>query len=132
MRQHVRFRLEDAVVKLYNKGFFTSIGLGRSTKDCPAVNLSEGGVLILSPKKLEVGAKVQVRIEMEKYGEAIESPGEIRWWGQSVKGSGEYYLGIMFTGIQPADVKKIAKMREWFTSPEYKTRTARRLKAPQK
>ena len=38
----------------------------------------------------------------------------------------DYYIGIRFVGLAALEQKKIAKMREWFTSPEYKTRSATR------
>jgi len=37
---------------------------------------------------------------------------------------------LAFVGLKPVEEKKIAKMREWFTSPEYKARSStRRVRA---
>jgi hypothetical protein len=56
----------------------------------------------------------------------IETPGEVRWCFQSARNSDDFYAGIKFKGLAPIEAKKIAKMREWFTSPEYRNRTSAR------
>ena len=50
---------------------------------------------------------------------------------ESARNDREFTVGIRFTGLDPKDPKKIAKMREGFLSPEYRTRTTpcRRLRA---
>jgi len=126
LRKHLRFKLEDASTTMYVKGFLTSVGLGRANKARAAVNLSEGGMLVMTGEPLAVGTKVQVRVELQRHEDAIESAGEVRWCFQSARNAAEYYAGIRFTNLPELEVKKIAKMREWFTSPEYKTRTATR------
>lgn len=126
LRTFMRFRIEDASAEMFVKGFFTSFGLGRVNKGRAAINLSEGGVMLLVSETVPVGTKVTVRIDMEKYEDIIEATGVVRWCEQSARSDKDFYAGIQFTGLGDADLKKIAKMREWFTSPEYKTRTATR------
>ena len=129
LRQHFRFRIEDASADLYLKGFLTSIGLGRVNKARAAINLSEGGTLLLTRERIETGTRVLVRIEMERFEDVIEAEGIVSWCEQSGKNDKDWYAGIEFKGLTPADGKKIANMREWFTSPEYKTRTATRRRS---
>jgi len=129
-RRHLRFKIDEADANLSLKGFLTSLGLGRANKARAAINLSEGGVMLLVRELLPEGAKVMVRIEMEKYSEVIEAPGEVRWCEQSARNEKDYYAGIQFTGLGPADLKKIGQMRDWFTSAEYKTRSATRRRTP--
>jgi hypothetical protein len=133
MRKHLRFHVDGASAKLYVKGFLTTLGLGRVNKARAAVNLSEGGVLLLAGESLAAGTQVQVRVDMEKYDDVIETSGVVRWCFQSARNDREFYVGIMFTGLDPKDQKRIAKMRDWFLSPEYRTRTTtrRRLRAQQ-
>jgi hypothetical protein len=131
LRRHLRFRIDDASAKLYVKGFLTSIGLGRVNKARAAINLSEGGTLLLAYEKVPIGTKVVVRIEMERFEDVIDVEGIVRWCQQSGRSDKDWYAGIEFKGLTSGDAKKIVSMREWFTSPEYKTRTAtrRRTKA---
>jgi PilZ domain-containing protein len=129
LRKYLRFRIDDASAKMYIKGFLTSFGLGKVNKARAAINLSEGGAMLLAHELIPIGTNVTVRIEMEKYEDFIETTGVVRWCEQSAKTDKEYYAGIQFTGLGPAESKKIAQMREWFTSPEYKTRTATRRRA---
>jgi PilZ domain-containing protein len=126
LRRYLRFRIEDASAELIIKGFFTSFGLGRVNKGRAAINLSEGGVMLLVRETIPVDTKVTVRIDMEKYEDVIEASGVVKWCEQSARSDKDFYAGIEFTGLGDADLKKIAKMREWFTSPEFKTRTATR------
>ena len=132
LRTFLRFRIDDASAALYVKGFLYSIGLGRANKARAAINLSEGGVMLLTREKISVDTKVTIRIEMEKFSDVIETTGQVRWCEQSAKSDKDYYAGIQFDKLDESDLKKISQMREWFTSPEYKTRTAtrRRLQGP--
>jgi Tfp pilus assembly protein PilZ len=132
LRKYLRFKIDDASAGLYVKGFLTSIGLGRANKARAAINLSEGGVMLLTRERIAIGTKVTIRIEMEKFSDVIETTGLVRWCEQSAKSNKDYYAGIQFDKLEESDLKKISQMREWFTSPEYKTRTAtrRRLQGP--
>src|SRR5262245_45811142 len=114
LRRFLRFRIEDASAELFIKGFFTSFGLGRVNKGRAAINLSEGGVMLLVSETIPLETKVTVRIDMEKYQDFIEATGIVRWCEQSARNDKDFYAGIQFTGLSDADLKKIAKMREWF------------------
>jgi len=126
LRKHLRFRIDDASAKLYVKGFLTSIGLGRANKARAAINMSEGGVMLLIQEIIPKGTKVTIRIEMEKFSDVVEATGVVCWCEQSAKSNKDFYAGIQFDKLDDGDLKKIAQMRDWFTSPEYKTRTATR------
>ncbi len=130
LRRHLRFRIDDASTQLRikRKGFLALLGLGRVNKARAAINLAEGGALLLAREMIPVGTKVIVRIDLERFGDVIEGPGEVRWCAQSGKSDEDYYAGIQFAALSPADAKKIVRMRDWFTSPEYKTRTTTRRK----
>jgi len=132
-RTFLRFRVDETTANLSMRGFLTSLGLGRANKARAAINLSEGGVMLLTREKLPIGAKVTVRIEMERYSDVIETDGEVRWCAESARSGKDYYAGIQFTNLVEADLKKIGRMREWFLSPEFKARsiTRRRSQPPQ-
>lgn len=127
LRKHPRFRTdEDAAVRLHIQGFLTKIGLALKNEARSAVNLSQGGALLLTHSKLQAGTKVKVRIEIEKYHDVIETDGEVRWCFQSAKEQNDYYAGIQFRDLPPAKAALIAKMHSWYTSPEYKQKTVTR------
>ena len=133
LRQHPRFRIEDARTEMYLKGFLAKMGIGRKNEARVAVNLSEGGILLSTHGKLAPGTKVHLRIEMEKFKDVIETEGEVRWCYVSARSASDYYTGIQFLKLAPTHVAKIGQMRAWFTSPEFKTRSAtrRRLANPE-
>ncbi|HVR85951.1 MAG TPA: PilZ domain-containing protein [Planctomycetota bacterium] len=133
LRQHPRFRIEDARTELYLKGFLAKMGIGRKNEARVAVNLSEGGMLVSTHGKLSPGARVLLRLEMEKFKDVIETEGEVRWCYVSARNASEYYAGIQFVKLAPAHLSKINQMRAWFTSPEFKQKSAtrRRLADPE-
>jgi hypothetical protein len=133
LRQHPRFRIGEAKAEMYLKGFLSKLGLGRKNEARVAVNLSEGGIMVSTATKLAPGTKVQLRIEMEKYKDVIETEGEVRWCYVSARNASEYYTGIQFVKLPPAHLSKISQMRAWFTSPEFKQKSAtrRRLADPE-
>jgi hypothetical protein len=128
LRRHVRFVPERVSAQIYPKGFLTTIGIGRNNEARQVVNLSESGALIVLDSKLPAGTKVQVRIEMEQYKDIIETEGEIRWCYQSARAAGDFYAGVMFRNLPASQASRIAKMRDWFTSPEYKMKSSTRRK----
>ena len=129
-RQHARFRIEDAKTELCLKGFLAKIGIGRKNEARVAVNLSEGGIMVSTLGKMKPGTKVLVRIEMEKFKDVIDAEGEVRWSYVSARDASDYYTGIQFLKLPKAALSKINQMRAWFTSPEFKQRSAtRRRKA---
>jgi hypothetical protein len=133
LRRHPRFRIEDAKTEIYLKGFLAKLGLGRKNEARVAVNLSEGGLLVSTHGKLAPGTKVQLRIEMEKFKDVIETEGVVRWCYVSARDASDYYAGIQFVKLSPAHISKINQMKAWFTSPEFKQKSAtrRRLADPE-
>jgi len=133
LRRHPRFKTYEAEAQIYIKGFLTSLGLGRKNAARGAVNLSESGILVLTDTKLKAGSRVQVRLEFEKYKDVIECEGEVRWCYQSAREASDFYAGIQFRNLPPAQTALIGKMRSWYTSPEYrqKSATKKRLAPPE-
>lgn len=133
LRKHARFRIEDAKAEMYLKGFLARIGLSRKNEARVAVNLSEGGILVITHSKLNPGSKVHLRLEMEKFKDIIEAEGEVRWCYASAKDASDFYAGVEFVKLPPENVSRINQMRAWFTSPEFKQKSAtrRRLADPE-
>src|SRR5688572_6275415 len=123
LRRHPRFKTDETTVQLYIKGLLATFGIGRKNEARSAVNLSEGGILLATHAKLTKGSKVQVRIEIEKFKDVIEAEGVVAWCFQSARDT-SYYAGIEFHNLPKSQAALIGKMRSWFTSPEYKQKTA--------
>lgn len=126
LRRSMRFQVDDAVTLVYKKGLLQSLGIGRTNEARAAVNLSEGGILIRTGDRLKSGTKVKVRLEIEKFKDVIEAEGVIRWCFKGANDETEWYAGIRFTVVPEAAVAKIARLRGYFTSPEYRSRSAAR------
>ncbi len=119
-RRHARFEVDQASAELYRHGLLSSIGLRARNRGSSAVDLSEGGARLIARERITPGTKVRIRIEMEKFKDAIEATGVVRWCYQNPKRHDEFITGAMFIDLPPAQLKKIAVMRQWFTSPQYR------------
>jgi hypothetical protein len=59
-------------------------------------------------------------IEMGRYKDQISAAGEVRWCYQSGKNAEDFYAGVEFIDLPATEKRKIAMMRDWFTSPQYR------------
>jgi hypothetical protein len=128
LRRHPRFSVDGAGATLYFKGVLSLVGLGGSSKARGLLNLSEGGALLICTEEAAPGRKVKVRVDMEKYQDVFEAEGVVKRCSRSARREGEFHIGLQFTDVDGAQKRKLVKMREWFTSPEYKTMAALRNK----
>ena len=131
VRRWHRFKVDDAAnVVLYPEKLLNFMGLGKTNRAKAAVNLSEGGVLVRTTEKLSRGSRVRLTISIQKFSDRFECVGVVRWCYAAARTKEDYYAGISFLDLPPADIKKIEKMRSWFTSSEYKNRTRFRSPKP--
>lgn len=119
-RRHHRFDLNDTAVTLYREGLLTLIGVGKENKAKVAINLSEGGIQVIIRERLQIGAKVKIRLEIAKFKDAIEAAGVVRWCYQNAQRKDDFHAGIQFENLPGTETRKIASMREWFTSPAFR------------
>lgn len=131
-RSHGRFEVDECSATLYREGILNVFGVGKGNQARAALDLSEGGVRFLIHERIPVGTKVRMIIQMEKYKDAIEASGEIRWCYQSAKNSGDFYAGVQFEDLPASQKRKIALMREWFTSPQYRAVRETKRKAQER
>jgi len=127
-RRHHRFDLKDTTLNLYREGLLTLLGMGKENKGKVAINISEGGLQVIMRERLTVGAKVKIRLEIAKFKDAIEASGVVRWCYQNSTRKDDFHAGIQFENLPGTESRKIASMREWFTSPALRsvTRIVRR------
>ena len=119
-RRHLRSEIEECQATLYREGILSVFGVGKGNRARAALDLSEGGCRFLITERIPIGTKVRMIIQMDKYKDQIEASGEIRWCYQSVKNSKDFYAGVQFDDLDPAQARKIVLMKEWFTSPQYR------------
>lgn len=124
LRKHLRVQIDDASTTFSIKGVSTSLGSGRVSRGRAAINLSEGGAMVLVREALPVGTQVVVRIEVADHQEFVEAAGQVRWCQDEGAGGNEFRAGIEFVGLPPAELRKIDRMREWFSSSAGKRRPA--------
>jgi Tfp pilus assembly protein PilZ len=132
-RRYSRFEVDECQATMYRGGLLTIFGVGKGNLARAALDLSEGGVRLQIHERIPIGTKVRMIIQMEKYKDQIEASGEVRWCYQSAKHSKDFYAGVEFEELDPAQKRKISLMREWFTSPQYRAvrETARKRTAPE-
>jgi Tfp pilus assembly protein PilZ len=132
-RRHGRFEVDECQATMYREGILTIFGVGKGNLARAALDLSEGGVRLQIHERIPIGTKVRMIIQMEKYKDQIEASGEVRWCYQSAKHSKDFYAGVEFEELDPAQKRKISLMREWFLSPQYRAvrETARKRSAPE-
>ncbi|HVR85952.1 MAG TPA: PilZ domain-containing protein [Planctomycetota bacterium] len=126
LRRSTRFQIDEAVPLVYKKGLLQALGLGRINEARAAVNLSEGGLLVRTHDRVQIGTKVRVRLEIEKFQDVVEAEGVVRWCFRGAGDGGHYYAGIRFTQVAAKMAAKISRLRGYFTSPEYRCRNAAR------
>jgi hypothetical protein len=119
-RHHNRFEIDECRATLHREGLLTVLGVGKSNRARAALDLSEGGVRFLTHERIPVGTKVRIVIQVERYKEQISAGGEVRWCYQSAKNSDDFYAGVEFVDLPGSEKRKIAMMRDWFTSPQYR------------
>jgi c-di-GMP-binding flagellar brake protein YcgR len=119
-RRHFRFEVDEASASLYRAGLLTLLRVGKTNFARTAIDLSEGGVRLLLEQRLPIGTRVRIRIHMEKYDDDIQTAGEVRWCFESARKAGEFYAGVRFDPLETSQCRKIALMKDWFTSPQYK------------
>jgi hypothetical protein len=125
LRRHLRFQIDDSSTSFSIKGVSTSLGSGQVSRGRAAINLSEGGTMLLVCETIPIGTPIIIRIEIDGCDDFLEAAGVVQWCEQDGRNEKDFHAGIAFVGLCDADLRKIAKMREWFTSPQYQSRRAK-------
>lgn len=128
LRRHLRFEVESTGASLTVNGLLSVFGLRGDNKARAVMNLSEGGALVVVHETIPRGTKVRVRVEMERYQDVFTADGVVRWCTKHPRQEGLHQLGVQFTNLSDVQARKLVKMRDWFTSPQYQARVAERAK----
>lgn len=82
-------------------------------QECVMTNLSRGGLFIATDSPLEIGARFELRIEMEKTGETVEVPVEVvSQNARPDRGTFESGMGVQFREMAPAAKAKLDQIYE--------------------
>lgn len=119
-RRHARFDVHGARAELRRAGIVALLG-GRIEGE--VVNLADGGIRVIVPKELPAGRKVRCRVRLDRFEEPLDVQGHILWCRRDLMSETHYLVGIEFRDPEPRQARKIAAMREWFNSPEFKRRS---------
>ena len=124
-RRHARFYVDESPVELRRQGLTALLGLGRIRGG--AVNLSEGGIRVSVPARLASRKTIRCEVRADRFQDPLEAVGEVLWCERDLMNEKNFLIGILFRELEPRQARKIAAMREWFGSPEFKAlRAARR------
>ena len=114
-RNHVRFGVDGARVELHEKRW-VPLPFGAGNKGRRLVDLSKGGACLVSTVPLKPGAKVRLRVHLEKYDDQIELSAEVRWCRPN---RGEFLAGTAFVDLDPEQARKLKIIEGLFTSAGY-------------
>ena len=115
-REHPRFKVEGTTTVLGKPGFLASLGIGPIKH--PVINISQGGAMVRVGKQFLVESLHELRIEIPKFQEIVETVGEVRWCAQSTRNASDYYVGIRFVDLPAADQQKLAGLCARASTPD--------------
>ena len=118
-RRYPRFTPDQATASLRPEGLLSVLRLRRARSVTP-VDLSEGGAKLLSPGRVPVGARARFKVVIEKFGDAVECWGTVRWCNRAVDRKADFYLGVMFVDLDTRQSQKLRIMSDWYQSPQYR------------
>ena len=131
-RRYHRFSLHDATVKLYRRGATAIFGLARLNIEGMVVDLSEGGLRLETAEQLLRDTKIHLKITVAKFNDTVEMDGLTRWCHSDPKDEEKFTVGVEFSNLDPAVLRKLNQMRGWYTSPAYKAIREQWLREQQK
>jgi len=85
------------------------------------LDLSEGGLRLETAEQLLIDTKIRLKITVAKFNDTVEMDGVTRWCHQDPKDPEKYTVGVQFGALDPATTRKLATMRGWYTSAQYKS-----------
>jgi hypothetical protein len=115
-RRHPRFLVYGAVASLRRKGARSLFGLLGGSASGQVIDLSEGGARLSIPAELPVDTPIELQIDIERFKDRIASPAIVRWCHRDPAAPSRHLVGVKFDTLDASAVKKIGRMRSFFTS----------------
>ncbi len=124
-RVHKRFLPRDCEMALNKEasGIMKVLGAGGGKKENLAVavvDLSEGGARFLTRTKFDLGTRVSVTVTVKLFNDTLKAHGRICWVGGHPQRAGHFYVAVSFDKLDSGQQRKIASIREYLNSPQFK------------
>ncbi len=94
-RSCIRFHVPGATLCYRKKSLFWRRG-GYGEDRFPILDMSRGGVRIVSDSRSKIGLKIDVQIHLPEMEQALEMTAEVRWVGRNPETSYRFQTGIAF------------------------------------
>lgn len=94
------------------------------------LDLAEGGARVVVRGHLEAGTKVAVRLQVRVFNDSLDTEGTVLWCNAHPHRIGWYVIGLRFVPLSALEARKIASLRQYLGSPEFrqKEQTRHRLR----
>jgi hypothetical protein len=119
-RRHQRFSMHDATIKLYRKGATAIFGLARLNIEGRVLDMSEGGLRLETNEQILIDTKVRMKITVVKFNDTLDADGVTRWCHVDPKNEERFTVGVEFSGLDQTVLRKLAQMKGWYSSAQYK------------
>lgn len=119
-REWPRFRITEATATLSFYGGPDRVGHVREEPVYSVIDLSDAGMRVLSPRRLEPGTTFDVKIETVGEMEAIDAIAEVCWCEKHPEEGQGFNVGVSITILDDKRATQIAIMREWIEALESK------------
>ena len=119
-RRFHRFDIHDATVKLYRRGATAIFGLARLSIEGVVLDLSEGGLRFETNEQFLIDTKIHLKVTVAKFNDSVEMDGLTRWCHADPRNEEKFTVGVQFNPLDPVASRKLAQMRGWYTSAQYK------------
>ncbi len=123
-RECSRLKIDGATVS-YKKPKFFSITKKFSEENCPVIEVSRGGMRLLSNKSQKINSKIQLTLNVPDYSSPVEFNGRVMWKSLSPTQNYKYQIGIQFNSYgnkkgdnSPALLEKIKELEEKYSREE--------------
>ena len=123
-RRHRRFLPRECDLSLMREavGILKVFGMGAGKDNLAAavVDLSEGGARFITKSKLTIGTRVSVTIGVRLFNDTIKTTGTVCWASEHTNRAAQYYAAVNFDKLDAVQARKIAGIRDYLNSPEFR------------
>ncbi|MBI3269796.1 MAG: PilZ domain-containing protein [Planctomycetes bacterium] len=110
-RRHCRVRPRARSQAVVRHGFAIRLGLPwAAPRRALVLDVSEGGVGLLSPEAIERGTVVRVELELVPGRGPVLARGTVRWCRLHPGGAWEFALGVQFAGLEAAQAEVLSRV----------------------
>lgn len=129
-RKHERFQPYECDIVLDRKQGVLMKLLGRKQANIALeiLDLSESGVRIGTSQKMPLQTEVRVHCGLKALKDELTLEGQVLWCVPHAYRDNEFVVGITFTNIDSPTQRKIASIRSYLASPQFKQKQETRVR----